>query len=80
MRRIKAKLSSKSTSSTSDKDRLLLTCLDGLHTILGMAQDIAVPAGVAVPGLQAGLKGLFMILDVVKVECCSFSSFSSPDD
>jgi hypothetical protein len=70
MRRLKAKLSSTSTSST-DKDRLLLTCVNGLYAALKIAKDTVGPAAAGVPGLQAGLNGLFFILDVVKVGCCS---------
>jgi hypothetical protein len=72
MRRIKVKLLSKSTSST-DKDTLLQTCVNGLHTTLKIVKDTAGPATAVVPGLQAGLNGLLFILDVVKVDCCSCS-------
>jgi hypothetical protein len=78
MRRIKAGLSSSSTSS-KDKDRLLLTCVNGLQTAIKIIKGVAGPAGVAVPGLQAGLSGLLFILDVVKVECCSLLPHVSPN-
>jgi hypothetical protein len=70
MRRFKTKLLSKSTSST-DKDTLLQTCVNGLHTALNIVKYTAGPATAAAPGLQAGLNGLLLIIDVVKVDCHS---------
>jgi hypothetical protein len=73
MHTIKAKLSPRSTSSR-DKDRLLLTCINGLQSAIQILWDAAGPASSGLPGLQAGLNGLFFILDVVKVDCPSSSA------
>ena len=68
IRSAKAKLKSKLTTSTEDKERLKRACstaISGLEVTLGIAKQVA--GSIGVPGLQAGICGLLFVLDVVKV-------------
>ena len=70
MRSVKSKLRSKVLTSSQDRQRLkniVLTAGCALHTILGLAKEVAGPTGV--PGLQAGIGGLLSVLNIIKVTC-----------
>jgi hypothetical protein len=65
---IKSKLKSKLTTSPKDTQRVKRACSTAancLQTILQIAKEVAGSAGA--PGLQAGIGGLLVVLDVVKV-------------
>jgi hypothetical protein len=64
----KSKLKSKLLISPQDKERLHGACsiaLGGLQATLQIIKEVAGVTGV--PGLQAGLSGLLVVIDVIKV-------------
>jgi hypothetical protein len=68
MKSVKSKFKSKFLITPQDKERLkdaVSTAVSGLQTILGLAKEVAGPTGV--PGLQAGIGGLLLVLDIIKV-------------
>jgi hypothetical protein len=65
---ITSKLKSELTTSPKDTQRVKRACSTAascLQAILQIAKDLAGSAGV--PGLQAGIGGLLVVLDVVRV-------------
>jgi hypothetical protein len=67
---VKAKLQSKLLTSSQDKQRLknaVLTAIPALQTILDIAKGVA--GATHVPGLQVGIGGLFLVLEIIKVTC-----------
>ena len=71
----------RSQNTDEDKQRLQTateTARSGLQTILGIAKEVAGISGI--PGLQAGIGSVLLLLDVVKVICNTsvFQSRCSP--
>jgi hypothetical protein len=65
---VKARLQSKLLTSPQDKQRVknaVLTSIPALQTILDIAKGVA--GATHVPGLQAGIGGLCLVLEIIKV-------------
>ena len=65
---VKARLQSKHLTSPQDKQRLknaVLTAIPALQTILDIAKGVA--GATHVPGLQVGIGGLLLVLEIIKV-------------
>jgi hypothetical protein len=68
MRSVKSNFQSKFLTSPQDKERLknaVLTAVSALGTILGIAKEVAGATGV--PGLQAGIGSLVVVLKITRV-------------
>jgi hypothetical protein len=68
MRSVKLNFQSKFLTSPQDKERLknaVSTAVSALETILGIAKEVAGATGV--PGLQAGIGSLVVVLKITRV-------------